>query len=50
MSVIIYQDHIEILEEENTILKKEVLFLRKQLEYKSLGNFETVENHERTDY
>ena len=31
MSVIIYQDHIEILEEENILLKKEVRFLRKQL-------------------
>tara|TARA_B100000427_G_scaffold116512_1_gene96779 strand:- start:507 stop:656 length:150 start_codon:yes stop_codon:yes gene_type:complete len=38
MSVIIYQDHIEILEEENLLLRKEVLFLRKQLGYKSLGN------------
>ena len=31
MSVIIYQDHIDILEEENLLLKKEVRFLRKQL-------------------
>ena len=38
MSVIIYQDHIELLEEENLLLKQEVLFLRKQLNYKSLGN------------
>ncbi len=37
MSVIIYQDHIEILEEENLLLKQEVLFLRKQLRYKSMG-------------
>ena len=37
MSVIIYQDHIEVLEEENLLLKREVRFLRKQLEYKSLG-------------
>ena len=49
MSVIIYQDHIEILEEENLLLKKEVKFLRKQLEYKSLGNLDTMENYERTD-
>ena len=49
MSVIIYQDHIEILEEENLLLKEEVQFLRKQLEYKSLGNFETMRNYERTD-
>jgi len=31
MSVIIYQDHIELLEGENLLLKKEVRFLRKQL-------------------
>ena len=31
MSVIIYQDHIEILEEENLLLKKEVRFLKRQL-------------------
>jgi len=41
MSVIIYQDHIELLEAENLLLKKEVLFLRQQLEYKSLGNLDT---------
>ena len=33
MSVIIYQDHIEILEEENAELQKEVLILRRRLEY-----------------
>ena len=33
MSVIIYQDHIEILEEENAELQKEVMFLRRQVEY-----------------
>jgi hypothetical protein len=33
MSVIIYQDHIEILEEENAELQREVLFLRKRLAY-----------------
>ena len=33
MSVIIYQDHIEILEEENAQLQKEVMFLRRQVEY-----------------
>ena len=33
MSVIIYQDHIEVLEEENAELQKEVLFLRKKLRY-----------------
>ena len=33
MSVIIYQDHIEVLEEENAELQKEVLTLRRKLEY-----------------
>ena len=33
MSVIIYQDHIEILEEENAELQKEVMFLRRRLQY-----------------
>ena len=43
MSVIIYQDHIEVLEEENLLLRQEIYFLRKQLEYKSLGNLDTIE-------
>ena len=33
MSVIIYQDHIEVLEEENAELQKEVLILRRKVEY-----------------
>ena len=33
MSVIIYQDHIEVLEEENAELQKEVMFLRRKVEY-----------------
>ena len=33
MSVIIYQDHIEVLEEENAEIQKEVLILRRKLEY-----------------
>ena len=33
MSVIIYQDHIEILEEGNAQLQKEVMFLRRRLDY-----------------
>ena len=33
MSVIIYQEHIEVLEEENAELRKEVLILRKRLAY-----------------
>ena len=34
MSVIIYQEHIEIIERENEELRREVHFLRKQLAYK----------------
>jgi len=37
MSVIIYQEHCEWLEKENEELKQEVLFLKTQLEYKTLG-------------
>jgi len=33
MSVIIYQDHIEILEEENEQLLQEVMMLRRKLKY-----------------
>jgi len=46
MSVIIYQEHCDWLEKENLILKEEVKFLRKQLEYKSLGNHDTRDNEE----
>ena len=35
--IIVYQEHIEILEKENKNLKNQVTFLQKQLEYKSLG-------------
>tara|TARA_B100000131_G_scaffold49845_1_gene44465 strand:+ start:98 stop:280 length:183 start_codon:yes stop_codon:yes gene_type:complete len=35
--IIIYQEEIETLEAENQELKKEVLFLKSQLEFKSLG-------------
>ena len=33
MSVIIYQDHIEVLEEENAELQKEVHALRRRIKY-----------------
>ena len=33
MSIIIYQDHIEVLEEEKAELQKEVRILRRQVEY-----------------
>ena len=46
MSVIIYAEYCETLEEENLLLKKEVRFLREQLEYKSLGNLDTEEDEE----
>ncbi len=37
MSVIIYQEHCEYLEKENDKLKEQVLFLKQQLEYKTMG-------------
>jgi len=37
MSIIIYQEHCEFLEKQNEELKKEVLFLKQMLEYKTLG-------------
>ena len=37
MSVIIYQEHCEYLEKENEELKEEVLFLKTQLEDKTMG-------------
>ena len=37
MSIIIYAEHCEFLEEQNKKLKQEILFLRQQLEYESLG-------------
>ena len=46
MSVIIYSEYCESLEEENLLLKEEVSFLRKQLEYKSLGNLDTTEEED----
>ena len=37
MSVIIYQEHCEYLEKENDELKEQILFLKQQLEYKTMG-------------
>ena len=37
MSVIIYQEHCEYLEKENDDLRQQVLFLKQQLEYKTMG-------------
>ena len=37
MSVIIYQEHCEYLEKENDDLRQQVLFLKEQLEYKTMG-------------
>ena len=37
MRIIIYAEHCEFLEEQNKKLKQEILFLRQQLEYKTLG-------------
>ena len=33
MSVIIYQEHIEVLEEENAELQQEVIMLKQRLRY-----------------
>tara|TARA_B100000131_G_scaffold24396_1_gene23452 strand:- start:277 stop:411 length:135 start_codon:yes stop_codon:yes gene_type:complete len=33
MSIIIYQDHIEVLEEEKAELQREVLALRRRIKY-----------------
>ena len=44
--IIVYQEHIEILENENKNLKNQVTFLQKQLEYKSLGYPSEDENVE----
>tara|TARA_B100001250_G_scaffold328039_1_gene292425 strand:- start:51 stop:233 length:183 start_codon:yes stop_codon:yes gene_type:complete len=35
--IIVYEEHIEVLEKENKTLKDEVVFLKQQLEYKTLG-------------
>ena len=43
--IIVYQEHIDVLEKENDVLAKEVRFLKKQLEYKSLGPPLETEKH-----
>ena len=43
--IIIYQEHIDVLEKENDVLVKEVRFLKKQLEYKALGPPLEIEKH-----
>jgi len=37
MSVIIYQEHCEYLEKQVDELQEEILFLKTQLEYKTMG-------------
>ena len=44
--IILYQEHIDILEKENKNLKNQVTVLQKQLEYKSLGYPSEEENVE----
>ncbi|MED5270768.1 MAG: hypothetical protein VYE26_04905 [Pseudomonadota bacterium] len=46
MSVIIYQEHCEYLEKKNEELKEEILFLKTQLEFKTMG-FPDYENMDR---
>ncbi len=43
--IIIYQEHIDVLEKEKDVLVNEVRFLKKQLEYKSLGAPLETEKH-----
>ncbi len=45
--IIVYQEHIETLEAENEGLKAEILFLKEQLEYKTMGmpNGDTEDNY-----
>ena len=49
MSVIIYGEYCEHLEQENEILKKQISFLKAQLEYKSLGPPNVLEDDDCTD-
>ena len=44
--IIIYEKEIKKLEQEKKLLRKEVLFLKAQLEYKTLGNNETLNDEE----
>ncbi len=47
MSVIIYQDHIEILEQENAELHRQVLALKSRIRsFKSVVNEEEDEDYE----
>ena len=41
--IIVYEQEIEQLKIEKKELKEEITFLRTQLEYKSLGNYDTLE-------
>ena len=41
MSVIIYQEHCEMLEKENEELKQEILFLKTMLEYNPIPTNKT---------
>ena len=43
MSVIIYQEHIDILEEQNSVLKKEVRILRALLRKEKRDIIPTIE-------
>lgn len=43
--IIIYQEHIDVLEKEVDVLVNEVRFLKEQLEYKSLGPPIDIDKH-----
>tara|TARA_B100001250_G_scaffold338716_1_gene305848 strand:+ start:64 stop:246 length:183 start_codon:yes stop_codon:yes gene_type:complete len=44
--IIVYQEHIDQLEVENEDLKKEVVFLKQQLELKTMGLPNETDNSE----
>tara|TARA_R100000152_G_C6680958_1_gene114831 strand:+ start:225 stop:377 length:153 start_codon:yes stop_codon:yes gene_type:complete len=50
MSVIIYQEHCEFLEKENKKLKREISFLKTQLELKTYGRIKPFKSKDNESY
>ena len=50
MSVIIYQEHCDFLEKENKKLKREISFLKNQLELKTYGLLKPIESRDNESY
>ena len=50
MSVIIYQEHCDFLEKENRKLKREISFLKNQLELKTYGLLKPFESRDNESY